>query len=187
VKAVFLDRDGVINENLENHVLQPSDLRFVPGSLEALARLAATPFRIVVVTNQSAIGRGELASDGLDAIHREMLRRTRSRGGRIDAIYVCPHVLDDGCRCRKPGTALLERAAAELEIELAGSYMIGDAASDIQAALAGGCQPVLVLTGRGRLAREGLPPESVGQHWVAGDLREAADLILAREPACVGM
>jgi D-glycero-D-manno-heptose 1,7-bisphosphate phosphatase len=181
VKALFLDRDGVINQNRANHVLHPLELRFVPGSLEALALLANSPFRIVVVTNQAAIGRGYLAAVHLEAIHARMLKCVRSRGGRIDAIYVCPHRPDEGCKCRKPGTALLERAATDLNLDLAASYLVGDATSDLRAAVAAGCQPVLVLTGRGRAARQELPEEQIEDPWVVRDLKHAVELILARE------
>jgi D-glycero-D-manno-heptose 1,7-bisphosphate phosphatase len=181
VRGLFLDRDGVINENLPDHVLHLSDLHFVPGSVDALAVVARTPFRVVVVTNQAAVGRGHLSLAELEAIHSHMLSCVRSAGGRIDAIYVCPHRPEEGCDCRKPGTAMLERAAAELGVELEGSYLIGDAGSDIRAALAVGCQPILVLTGRGRTEHGRLQEEHVGQHWVAGNLREAVDLMLTRE------
>ncbi len=181
MKGVFLDRDGVINQNRSKHVLDPAHLRFLPGSLDGLAKLASGPFRIVVVTNQSAIGRGHLTRAQLEAIHARLLTCVHSSGGRIDAIYVCPHRPDAGCSCRKPGTALLARAAAELDLDLGASYFVGDAASDVRAALAAGCQPVLVLTGRGRRARFELLQDYPGHYWVRPDLRAAVDLILARE------
>jgi D-glycero-D-manno-heptose 1,7-bisphosphate phosphatase len=183
MKAVFVDRDGVINENLPNHVLCAADLRLLPGSLEALALLAGHPLRVVVVTNQAAIGRGQLTPTELRAIHADLLHQVLVTGGRIDGIYVCPHRPDEGCDCRKPGIGLLEQAAADLDVQLAGSYMVGDAASDVEAAVAARCQPILVLTGRGRTAREALRTDGALEHWVARDLRHAADMVLAREQA----
>jgi D-glycero-D-manno-heptose 1,7-bisphosphate phosphatase len=181
VKALFLDRDGVINENRADNVLEPDQLRLLPASLEGLALLADSDLRVVVVTNQAAIGRGYLAATQLEAIHALMLKTVIDSGGRIDAVYVCPHRPEDGCTCRKPGTALLERAAAEHNLELRLSYFVGDSVSDLQAALSAGCVPVLVLTGRGRATRQELSEELAGRCLVARDLRDAVGLILASE------
>ncbi len=149
-RAVFLDRDGVINENRSDYVKSWDEFNFLPGALDSLRRLARTPYHIVVISNQSAINRGLVSWAEVDAINRRMVREIETAGGRIDGIYVCPHRPDEGCECRKPKPGLLYRAAGELDLELASSYCVGDALSDVQAALAAGCIPFLVLSGRGR-------------------------------------
>ena len=181
MRAVFLDRDGVINENRENYVLSPEQFRFLPRVLDALATLATSPFAVVVVTNQSAVGRGHMTADVLDRIHTQMLERVRAAGGRIDAVYACLHRPDQGCPCRKPRAELLQRASTELELDLERSYFIGDAASDVQAALAVGCHSILALTGRGLQARAELARQHARGYWVASDLLDAVRLIRARE------
>ncbi|MFQ5610861.1 MAG: D-glycero-beta-D-manno-heptose 1,7-bisphosphate 7-phosphatase [Anaerolineae bacterium] len=177
--AVFLDRDGVINYNRDDYVKRWAEFRFLPGALAALRRLAASPFQIVVVTNQSALGRGLLDPAGLECIHARMSRAVLAAGGRIDRIFYCPHRPEDGCACRKPRPGLLEQAARALNIDLARSYLVGDALSDIQAAQAAGCLPLLVLTGRGAAARQ----QSAGRYQVVRDLGAAVDWILGRETA----
>jgi D-glycero-D-manno-heptose 1,7-bisphosphate phosphatase len=181
VRALFLDRDGVINHDRNDYVTSPDAFRFLPGALEALAAVAAKAFAVVVVTNQSAVGRGRLTTHMLDQIHARMLEDVRAAGGRIDAIYTCPHRPEASCVCRKPRTELLHRAASELGVELEVSYFVGDAASDVQAALAAGCQPLLVRTGRGLTARAELARNHIRDYWLAADLLQAVKLILARE------
>lgn len=149
-RAIFLDRDGVINENRPDYVKSFAEFVFLPGVLEAVRRLAAFDMPIVVVSNQSAINRGLVTQTVLDVITRAMQEQIEATGGRIDAVFYCPHRPDEGCACRKPQPGLFYQAARQLEIQLAGSYVIGDALSDVQAALRIGAQPVMVLTGRGR-------------------------------------
>jgi D-glycero-D-manno-heptose 1,7-bisphosphate phosphatase len=180
-RAVFLDRDGVINENRDDYVTSPEQFRFLPGALDALAILAGTPFALVVVTNQSAVGRGRLSADTLRDIHDRMLARIDAAGGRIDAVYTCVHRPEDGCLCRKPQAGLLYKAASDLNLDLDGSYFIGDAASDVRAALVAGCQAVLVETGQGQAAHIALARDGVHAYQTAGDLAVAVDQILARE------
>jgi D-glycero-D-manno-heptose 1,7-bisphosphate phosphatase len=183
MRAVFLDRDGVINRNLDHYVTRSEEFRFLPGALASLVALAASPLAVVIVTNQSAVGRGYMAVGILDDIHRRMLQRVRVAGGRIDSIYACVHRPEDGCSCRKPQAGLLCRAAIELGLDLQASYLVGDAASDVQAALAAGCRPILVLTGRGPAARVELARQHLQGYWVAEDLPHAVGLILTREEA----
>jgi D-glycero-D-manno-heptose 1,7-bisphosphate phosphatase len=147
---VFLDRDGVINQNQRDYVKSWDEFEFLPGTLASLRRLASTPYAIVVVSNQSAINRGLVSTAEVNAINDRMLREIEEAGGRIDAVYICPHRPDEECDCRKPKPGLLYQAANELDIDLASSYLVGDALSDMEAALAVGCTPFLVLTGRGR-------------------------------------
>jgi D-glycero-D-manno-heptose 1,7-bisphosphate phosphatase len=181
MRALFLDRDGVINENLPNSVTRPEHLRFLPGAIEALVCLARSSYSLVLVTNQAAVGRGRMTMDVLDEIHAQMLAKIRAAGGRIDAVYLCAHRPEDECSCRKPRPDLLRRAAGQHGIDLQASFFIGDALTDIQAAHAAGCQPILVLTGRGRETLADLARLGVTCSWVADDLRQAAAQILALE------
>ena len=147
--AIFLDRDGVIIENRPDHVRAWADVSFLPGALPALARLAAREFLAVIITNQAAVGRGLISLAAAEALNTEIIGAIRRAGGRIDGAYLCPHRPDEGCPCRKPRPGLIWQAARDLGVNLAASYFIGDAASDVQAALAAGVAPALVLTGRG--------------------------------------
>lgn len=179
--AVFLDRDGVINENRDDYVKDWTEVRFIPGALEALARLSSLPFSIVLITNQSAIGRGILTLEQVESIHRRLVTEIQVHGGRIDGVYYCPHHPDAGCDCRKPQPGLLYRAARELELDLARSYLIGDAISDVEAALAAGCRPILVLTGRGREQRALLKCRAFNHIPMVRDLTAAVALIRAEQ------
>jgi D-glycero-D-manno-heptose 1,7-bisphosphate phosphatase len=150
-KGIFLDRDGVIIENRSNYVRSWKDVQFLPGALSALVKLASTPYKIIVVTNQSAVGRGIITFEEAEAISNQILSVIKSTGGRIDAYYVCPHAPEEKCSCRKPQPGMLLTAARELQIDLQNSLMVGDALTDIQAGKRAGVPGnYLVLTGRGR-------------------------------------
>ena len=149
-RAVFLDRDGVINKNREDYVKSWDEVEFLPGVFEALKELAGSDFLIFVLTNQSAVGKGLLTITELDAMHRKMKHVVESQGGRIDGFYYCPHQPEENCSCRKPAPGLLLAAAAEHNLRLDQSYFVGDARSDMEAAVNAGCQPVFVLSGRGK-------------------------------------
>lgn len=184
MRAVFLDRDGVICENRPDHVKSWSEFRFLPGALAALRRLASAPFAIVVVTNQAIVQRGVVPAAAVEDIHQRMAWHIRQSGGRLDAIYYCPHRPEDDCACRKPKPGLLIQAARDLGLQLDHSYLVGDALTDVEAALAAGCQPLLVQTGRG--ARYA---EAVRQRYpevpILRDLSEAVTWILQREALIV--
>ncbi len=159
--AVFLDRDGVIIENRADYVKSLAEVRFIPGALEALARLADFDCAIVIVTNQSPIGRGLVPAAVSDTINAYVRQQIVQAGGRLDGLYVCPHTPEAGCTCRKPEPGLLLDAQADLGLDPAASVMIGDAVSDVLAGRRAGMPAMLVLTGRGRgqvpeLARAGL-------------------------------
>ena len=148
--AIFLDRDGVIIENRADYVRRWSDVAFYPQALTALARIKATPYRIVVVTNQSAVGRGLISLETAQDINRRIVEQIEDAGGRIDRVYMCPHAPWEECDCRKPKPGLFHQAAEELSLDLARSIVIGDALTDIFAAKAAGIGKLgLVLTGRG--------------------------------------
>lgn len=171
--AVFLDRDGVLNENRADYVLTWEQVTFLPGVFEALRRLAASSYAVVVVTNQSAVGRGLLRVDTLDAIHRGLVEAIHAAGGRVDAVYACPHAPAAACTCRKPRPGLLLQAAADLNLDLRHSWLIGDAVSDLEAAAAVGSRPLLVLSGRGARQRQGLAGAGLAHVPALADLPAA--------------
>jgi D-glycero-D-manno-heptose 1,7-bisphosphate phosphatase len=154
--AIFLDRDGVLIENRDDYVKSIAEVAFIPGALEALARLAHSPYLIVIATNQSAIGRGLLAQATAEAINTYIVEQLTRIGGRVDGVYICPHRPEDECPCRKPAPGMLLDAARDLGIDLANSVLIGDALSDILAAQAAGVTPILVRTGRGQTQQHAL-------------------------------
>lgn len=148
--ALFLDRDGVIVENRPNYIRSWADIFIFPQALEALVKVRIAPYKIVIVTNQSAIGRGLISLSEAEAINRRLVAEIEAAGGRIDAVMMCPHAPQDNCTCRKPLPGLLHQAAALLSLDLRNSILIGDALSDILAGQAAGVQTnVLVRTGRG--------------------------------------
>lgn len=146
---VILDRDGVINFESKNYIKSPDEWEAIPGSLEAIARLYRAGIRVVIVTNQSGIGRGLFDIDALNRIHKKMIRQTQERGGKIDAIFFCPHTPEMRCDCRKPKPGLLLDASDRLGEPLSGIPFVGDSASDITAAKNAGARPILVRTGNG--------------------------------------
>ena len=145
--TIFLDRDGTLNED-PGYLRSASELKLLPGVAAALARLKSAGARLVVVTNQSGVGRGFLSLKDLEAIHARLEGLLEQRDAAVDAIYFCPHHPDDGCRCRKPATGMIDRAVSELQIDLQKSYLVGDHASDIQLAKAVGAKSILVTSGK---------------------------------------
>ena len=184
--AIFLDRDGVINENRANYVRTWEQVVFLPGVFDALRELAGSGYVVVVVTNQSAIGRGIMTAEALDDIHDRITHRVTQEGGRVDAIYACPHRPDGGCDCRKPQPGMLLQAAADLDIDLASSYLVGDAVTDMEAALAVGVLPVMVRTGRGIAQLANLEAKGLDGVMVTEDLGEAVAWILDDRPTLAG-
>jgi len=179
VKLVILDRDGVINEDSDAYIKSPSEWHAVPGSLEAVARLSRAGWRVVVATNQSGLARGLFTMDTLNAIHSKMRRQLAEAGGNIDAVFVCSHGPDDGCRCRKPAAGLFEDIARRYEVSLNNVPAVGDSLRDLQAAVSQGCTPWLVRTGKGlrTLENGGLPPgtevrdnlAAIVDEWLSGE------------------
>jgi D-glycero-D-manno-heptose 1,7-bisphosphate phosphatase len=159
MKLVILDRDGTINQDSDNYIKSPLEWKPIPGSLEAIARLTQGGWRCVVATNQSGIARGLFDMATLNAIHTEMHRAVNQAGGRIDAIFFCPHAADSNCECRKPRPGLLREIGQRLDVDLKGVPMIGDSLRDLEAAATAGAKPYLVLTGKGKKTRDtgGLP------------------------------
>lgn len=148
--AIFLDRDGVIIENRAHYVRSWQDVEFLPGAIQALAGLAQTGFFIIIVTNQSAVGRGIITQAEAEEINKNMIGIIREHGGRIDGLFMCPHAPEEQCSCRKPRPGLIHQAASELSIDLESSVMIGDALTDLEAgSRAGITDRILLRTGRG--------------------------------------
>ncbi len=179
--AIFLDRDGVINENRSDYVKSWEEVRILPGALAALRALARLDRPIIVISNQSAVGRGLTTAEAVEDIHERLAREVAEAGGRIDAFYYCPHRPDEGCACRKPAPGLLLQAAQELNLDLTRSCLIGDAAGDILAALAVGSFPILVKTGLGEATIRVLPDEVRARCHVAEDLADAVRWIAERD------
>jgi D-glycero-D-manno-heptose 1,7-bisphosphate phosphatase len=177
VKLVILDRDGVINFDSDQYIKSPSEWRAIPGSIEAIARLNQNGYRVAVATNQSGIGRGLFDMATLNAINDKMMEMVFRQGGRIDALFFCPHTAVEDCNCRKPRTGMYEEIAARFHTELKGVPAVGDSLKDLQAAEAVGAQPILVLTGKGRetQAKGSLPKKTL----VFEDLAEASRQIIA--------
>lgn len=176
--AVFLDRDGVIIENREDYIKSWSDVRFLPEALATLSRLSQTAHALVLVTNQSAIGRGIITMGQAVEINRRVIAEIVSWGGRIDAWYICPHHPEEGCDCRKPMPGMLRQAEREVGVDLSRSFLIGDAVSDIQAARAVGTRGILVLTGRGQEQLSILEAQGSADCPVVANLQAAVDYIM---------
>ena len=149
MKLVILDRDGVINQDSAQFIKSPDEWKPVPGSLDAIAKLNQSGYRVVVATNQSGVGRGLFDMNTLNAINRKMHDAVFQAGGRIDAVFFCPHAADSKCGCRKPKTGLFVDISQRFNMSLAGVPAIGDSLRDLQAASAVGAHPMLVLTGKG--------------------------------------
>ncbi len=160
MKLVILDRDGTINYDSDDYIKSPAELRPIPGSLDAIARLTQAGYRIVVATNQSGIARGLFDTATLVSIHELLQRQAAQAGGRIDAFFFCPHAPDGSCDCRKPQPGMLREIGRRFNVPLADVYMVGDAQRDVDAAAAAGAKPVLVLTGQGERTKAAgqLPP-----------------------------
>ena len=186
--AVFLDRDGVINVNRGDYVKAWTELKLLPGAIEALRILAATPYPIVVVTNQSAVNRGLMTYEMAESINDRLMILVSARGGRIDAVAWCPHRPEEQCDCRKPRSGMLTYTAHNLNLDLGRSYLVGDAADDLAAGMAVGCETALVLTGRGRdqyeVARRRwgagcrvYPDLAAAARWIAQGVGEASPIV----------
>lgn len=167
--AVFLDRDGVINRKAPEgeYVTSWESFAFLPGALEALALLAGSPLRVVIATNQRGIALRRMTDHDLRDIHERMVAAVKEAGGRIDAVYYCPHEV--GCRCRKPEVGMFEQAAADLGLRLAETAVIGDSASDMLAAQRIGAARVLIGSS-----------DSGDADYFAADLAGAVEWLLAR-------
>lgn len=182
MQLIILDRDGVINQDSDHYVKTAEEWQPVPGSIEAIARLADAGYTVVVATNQSGLSRGLFGLDELESIHHKMCSLAEQAGGYISAIFYCPHVPEEHCRCRKPAPGLFEAIAREFDTDLREVPVIGDSLRDLQAGLLLGCTPILVRTGKGLInepllgAQEDL---NLRNALVFDDLAAAADHLLS--------
>lgn len=178
MKLIILDRDGVINFGSEQFIKTPDEWKPIPGSLEAIARLNQAGYRVVVATNQSGIGRGLFDMAVLNTIHTKMHKAVAQAGGRIDALFYCPHAAETKCACRKPLPGMFLDIAARFNVQLSAVPAVGDSLRDLQAAAAVGAAPMLVKTGKGTatLNTGNLPDGTV----VFNDLAEVVTHILVQ-------
>jgi D-glycero-D-manno-heptose 1,7-bisphosphate phosphatase len=177
MKLVILDRDGVINADSDAYIKSPAEWVPISGSLEAIASLTNAGMTVAVATNQSGLARGLFDIDMLNRIHGLMVERVGAVGGRIDAIAFCPHGPDAGCGCRKPAPGLLLALAKRFGVSLVDVPVVGDSVRDLEAAASVGARPILVRSGKGRLAATRLPAHLAGV-LVVDDLESAVAAIL---------
>ncbi len=177
--TVFLDRDGTLNVDT-GYVKSPDDFTVLPGVGAALARLKQAGARLVVVTNQSGLGRGYFSSRDLEAIHSKLRLVLAEDGVTLDGLYFCPHHPDDHCNCRKPARGMIDRAHAELKVDLSRAYVIGDSIRDVELAKQVGARSLLVMTGpSGAEALADLMARDLPPDYVAEELSQAVDWIVA--------
>jgi D-glycero-D-manno-heptose 1,7-bisphosphate phosphatase len=177
--TIFLDRDGVLIENKSDYVRDWSEVKLIPEAIEALSLPLVENYKIVIVTNQSAVGRGLISLESAVAVNNRLIDVIRAQGGRVEGIYMCPHKPEDNCSCRKPKPGLLLEAAENLSLDLRHSWMIGDAWSDVQAGqTAGVLRTILLTTGRGREQLLLAPPEHIARPLIFDSLPLAFEAIL---------
>ena len=181
MKLVILDRDGTINTESADFIKSPEEWMPLPGALEAIARLNHAGWHVVVASNQSGLGRGLFDVASLNAMHAKMYKMLAAVGGRIDAVFYCPHTPDDKCHCRKPEPGLFEQIGERYGMDLKGVAVVGDALRDVVAGASAGCEPHLVLTGNGAAYRgRDLPETFPANTRVHEDLSAFADWMVAR-------
>lgn len=178
-KAIFLDRDGVLNRKAEggDYIKRWSEFEFLPLAATAIRLLSRTDYMLIVVTNQRGIARGLMSEGDLQHIHDSMCAELRHTGGRIDQIYYCPHDIEDRCNCRKPGTGMLLKARDLLGVDLQGSYLVGDSVSDMEAGFNAGCKELILI---GTNIPQGFDGPGMSCR-AAKDIYEAASYICKRQ------
>lgn len=178
--TIFLDRDGVINQDSSAYIKSPDEFIFIPKSPEAVALLTRHGFDVILITNQSAVGRNMITRDTLRAIFDKMEAGVKAAGGCFKDIFFCPHLPDAGCDCRKPLPGMIHQAASQYGIDLANSVMVGDSAKDIQCGQSAGCgKTILVATGNGPSAARDLSGRGISPDFFADDLYHAAQWIVS--------
>ncbi|MDX9788158.1 MAG: D-glycero-beta-D-manno-heptose 1,7-bisphosphate 7-phosphatase [Desulfobacterales bacterium] len=179
-KVVFLDRDGVINRDSPGYIKSVAEFVFLPRSLEAIRLLTTNGFSVIVITNQSAIGRGMISPAVLEEIHQHLIDTVKENGGRIRDIFFCPHTPEENCDCRKPKPGLIFQAGHTYGIALSETVMVGDRVKDIQCGHAAGCgAAILVRTGNGDRAATALSEQHIPVNFLAEDLYDAVSWILS--------
>jgi D-glycero-D-manno-heptose 1,7-bisphosphate phosphatase len=176
MKLIILDRDGVINQDSPDYIKSPDEWHPLPGSLEAIAKLNKAGYTIIVVTNQSGVGRGYYSRATLRNIHKKMKDELAKHGGEIERIYLCPHKPEDDCDCRKPNIGMFKEIEHDYKINLYNVINIGDSLRDLQAGKLVGCKNILVLTGNGKETLKNNP--AFNNTEVYTDLAEAAKKII---------
>ena len=183
-KLVILDRDGTINVDSAEFIKSADEWMPLPGALEAVARLNHAGWHVVLVSNQSGLGRGLFEVADLNDIHAKMHKMLAAVGGRIDAVFYCPHAPDEGCHCRKPEIGLFEQISERYGFSLKNVPAVGDSMRDVVAGATSGCEPHLVLTGKGEAFKgRSLPEVFPPQTLVHEDLSAFVDFLLDREEA----
>ena len=178
-KTVFLDRDGVINIDSPFYIKNESEFRFIPRSPEAIALLNKFGFRVIIITNQSIIGRNMADRETLEAIFNKMRKGVQKKSGKIKDIFFCPHAPDERCSCRKPKPELILKACQKYSVELENSFMVGDRTTDIECGINAGCgTTLLVRTGNGIKAEQQLLEKKIIPDYIASDLYDAAQWIV---------
>lgn len=181
MKLVILDRDGTINSDSEDFVKTPDEWVPLPGSLEAIARLTHAGWHVVIASNQSGLGRGLFDVASLNAMHAKMHKMLAALGGRIDAVFYCPHSPEEKCSCRKPLPGLFEQIGARFGVPLKGVPTAGDSVRDLLAGAAAGCEPHLVLTGKSAGYAGGGRPDGLPEGTrIHADLAAFVESILSR-------
>lgn len=178
MRAIFVDRDGVINKypGDKKYVTSWRKFRFLPKAKKAIAKLHRNGFKLFVISNQAGVSKGILTRKVLDYITRNMLKEIKKAKGKIDAAYYCVHRQEDNCSCRKPKSGLIEKAKKKYLIDIKNSFFIGDTVRDIETAKAAGCKSILVLSGKEKLSNR--------KNWefqpdfIFSDLYEASEFIL---------
>ncbi len=178
MKLIILDRDGVINEDSDDYVKSPEEFIPIAGSFDAITRLCHADFKIVIATNQSGLARGYYDLDTLNTIHTKMHRLLAVHGGKIEAIFFCPHGPDDNCDCRKPKIGMLDDIASRYDIALTNIPFIGDTLTDINAARAAGASPYLVKTGKGERTIKNATQNELADVPIYDDLNDAVNHLL---------
>ncbi len=182
MKVIFLDRDGVINENIDDgYVTGWDEFRFIPKSKAAIAALTDADWSVIVISNQAGIGKRVMSMQAVEEINARMVTEIERCGGKIEAVYYCPHRPDEDCECRKPKPGMLLKAACDFGVELPQSYLVGDKISDVQAGAEAGCKTVLVKTGWGQEHIRERDQWPVTPDHIVSDLSEAVELVLASE------
>lgn len=179
-RAIFLDRDGVINRNRADYVKSWEEFAFLPRALHALKRTAQAGWTTIITTNQSAIGRGIIGEDAVREIHARMIPAIERAGGCIHAVYFCPHRPEDRCACRKPEVGMFRQAAMDFDLDLTRSYVIGDTLADVASAKVIGARPILVLSGLTTL-RDLAKENGYSDCVIADDLSSAVEWIYQAE------
>lgn len=187
MKLIILGRDGVINEAAGDYLKTAEEWQPIPGSIEAIARLSRAGYTPVVATNQSGLSRGVFDLDDLEAMHAKLTALVEENGGKLEAIFYCPHHPDDDCKCRKPRIGMLDAIEAEFNSSVESAWFVGDTPNDLQAALTKGCRPCLVRTGRGRDTEtqltELLDANDLEQVRIFDDLDAAVTTLLSEDRA----